>query len=175
MTTTRRRRGSVPLPEPWMGSFVRRLASKWHVSTLAASLTVEYSPLLRRSLGRASVAHSRVRLNFVLRDAPREIVREVLAHELAHLVVSRRARTGSRPHGARWAALMEAAGFPPRRRIPYQQTATPALDQRSRYVHSCPVCHATRYARRPVARWRCTACVENGLDGRLVIEEVASR
>lgn len=76
-----RRRGSVPPPKPWMHEFVRRPASRWGVRGLTREVTVENSPLLRRSLGRVSVTRSRVRLSIVLLDAPRELICEVFAHD----------------------------------------------------------------------------------------------
>jgi ribosomal protein L37AE/L43A len=38
-----------------------------------------------------------------------------------------------------------------------------------RYLHWCPVCHSRRFARRPMARWRCAECVDAGLPGALQI------
>jgi SprT-like family len=40
---------------------------------------------------------------------------------------------------------------------------------RVRFAHRCPVCQTVRYARGPVHRWRCAACLDAGLDGVLEI------
>ena len=44
-----------------------------------------------------------------------------------------------------------------------------AVRPRMLYQHRCPVCSASRVARRPVRRWRCRACRESGLEGALEI------
>jgi predicted SprT family Zn-dependent metalloprotease len=43
------------------------------------------------------------------------------------------------------------------------------------YDHWCPVCQASRRAKKPVRAWRCTACVAAGLAGRLHITPRAPR
>jgi predicted SprT family Zn-dependent metalloprotease len=77
-----------------------------------------------------------------------------------------------RPHGSQWKALMRAAGFEPKTRLP-APPGTPAPARRTRprlvYLHRCPVCQRYRIARRLMRRWRCAACVDVGLDGELVI------
>jgi ribosomal protein L37AE/L43A len=49
------------------------------------------------------------------------------------------------------------------------QTQSPCDEDHVLYEHRCPVCQTSRSARRPVGRWRCAACAEAGLDGRMVI------
>jgi predicted SprT family Zn-dependent metalloprotease len=96
----------------------------------------------------------------------------VLCHEVAHLAARDLYGHGCQPHGREWVALVRAAGFDPRRRIPWSAPSPPAqrtAPQRRQYIHRCPVCHLQRIALRPVRRWRCAACVEAGLPGRLEI------
>jgi predicted SprT family Zn-dependent metalloprotease len=159
----------------------------WGDPHLSASITIGFSPRLRTSLGRATPATGRVTLHTALRTGPIDRLLEVLCHEVAHVAAVRRATAKGaprpRPHGAEWAALVRAAGFAPathisraalQRVIGVPATAPPrALRAQTRHgrivVHSCPVCHTERLARRAVPAWRCAECVAAGLSGMLVI------
>lgn len=165
---------TMRVPDAWMRPFIRRLAEAWGAARLVAGLRVGYNPRLCRSLARVSPAAMRVSLHRSIEDASRSVAREILAHELAHLVAAKTSRKRIRPHGDEWARLMESAGFPARPRIPFALPDS-AGRTRSVYNHVCPVCHAFRRAKRPVSKWRCTDCVANGLDGTLVIEEITSQ
>jgi ribosomal protein L37AE/L43A len=50
----------------------------------------------------------------------------------------------------------------------------PARPTPSRYtvVHTCPVCHSRRFARRVMRAWRCRTCVDAGLSGELIATRV---
>lgn len=155
---------------------VERLSQVWAAPELNASVRVRLSAHLRTSLGRATPATGRVSLHRALRDAPPEILEEVLCHEIAHIVAYRRARAARarrpRPHGVEWAALVRAAGYEPILRAPrnwiaqpLQQTSAPSPART--VLHICPVCQTQRFARRTVPAWRCAACVAIGLDGRM--------
>jgi hypothetical protein len=149
----------------------------WGVAGLSARVRVEMSPRLRRSLGRAQPERGVIRLAADLEAAPRELFDEVLCHELAHVAVHLIHGRGSRPHGPEWAELMHRAGFPPRarfdaRELPPELALRAGLARRRAPLidlHACPVCRASRLARRPVRGWRCAACIHSGRDGRLTI------
>ena len=88
-----------------------------------------------------------------------------------------------RPHGPEWAALMEAAGYPPRARVDPQLlgiempkgNSRARRQKRKRYVydHRCPVCHNHRTSGRVVHHWRCAPCVDAGMKGELVVTRLA--
>jgi SprT protein len=150
-------------------------SSLWGTPDLPATIHITFSPRLRASLGRCSPRTGSIRLNPGLLDADPAILREVLCHEAAHVAAWLLHGRRARPHGREWKDLMRAAGYEPRVRWPHQ--ALPGALRAARrpavlYLHTCPVCHARRTARRPVRAWRCRRCVEDGLDGRL---EITSR
>lgn len=130
---------------------------------------VTFSSSLKRRLGRALPTRGRVLLSETLRSAPSAVLREVLVHELAHIVAFRQHGASAKPHGAEWRGLVSGVGFPARTALP----AGPSEVRRKatgEYLYFCPVCQARRRARRPMPRWRCAACVAQGLEGRLVLE-----
>jgi predicted SprT family Zn-dependent metalloprotease len=168
------------LPVPMDSRMVKRWflawAELWHVPKLASALRVELSPRLSRSLGRCYPAAGRVRVSPQLFDEPRETVREVLCHEAAHVATHLLHGPSVRPHGPEWASLMTMAGYEPK--VAMDVASSPCLSRelgrpRVLYRHLCPVCGATRVARRPVRAWRCRACRDAGLDGLLVVSTVA--
>jgi ribosomal protein L37AE/L43A len=96
---------------------------------------------------------------------------------VAHAMVYERHGSGVRPHGPEWRALMRAAGFEPRVRVPDDELKGLAFERgraRARWQHRCPVCHATRVARTSAPRWKCVACVADGLEGRLIVTPIVS-
>jgi SprT protein len=147
-------------------------ARAWGVPHLVARTQFEFSHRLGRSLARCYPDRHLIRLSHTLRASTDGLLLEVLCHELAHLAVRQIHGPGLRPHGPEWAELVRAAGFEPRARL---ETAGPALTtprpagRQWLYIPRCPVCQEERTARRPVRRWRCSACVEAGLGGELVI------
>jgi predicted SprT family Zn-dependent metalloprotease len=162
----------VNLPDR-MNEWIRYWAHLWGIPGLASQVTVEFSPRMTRSLGRCYPERRLIRLTSRLAKGPRPIVKEALCHELAHIAVLEINGTRTPPHGPAWAELMRIAGFKPRTRLQNPCNTPPLrkkdLPQRYLYVHHCPVCQMERVARRPVRRWRCSACVEAGLDGKLEI------
>lgn len=186
-------------PQPPAAVDLRALVSAWAAAWgdagLADAVAVSFSPRLRRSLGRCRPAAGRITLRADLRDGPEARLAEVLCHEAAHVAVHRRHGRAARPHGPEWRALVEAAGYEPRRlgadpppdRARAGSPAGPAAAEpagsrptppaaarrnpaaRYRYEHRCPVCHTARWARRPVRAWRCAECLDAGLAGELLI------
>lgn len=149
----------------------RELGEVWGIPDLARQVSISFYPKPSRRLGLARPARGEVRLDPSLRSAPPSRRREVLAHELAHVVVFLRHGPGRRPHGPEWRALLREAGFVPSRTLAGDGPSAPLAPRPARrFRHTCPVCHAHRRAGRPMSRWRCAACVANGLEGSLVIE-----
>lgn len=127
---------------------------------------------MSRSLGRAFPARKLVRLRHDLQVQPREVLRQVLVHELAHLVAWQQFGPRIKPHGRQWQALMRDAGLEPSVTLTVPELETGRYRVR-RYHHHCPVCRTSRVAYRNMHRWRCAACLQSGRSGRLQIEELA--
>lgn len=153
-------------------------AALWRVPHLAKSVGLRTSSRLRRSLGTYRPARSQITLAaWLLEDAPRPLLEEVLCHEAAHAAVHLSCSGRVRPHGSDWRDLMLAAGRIPRVRIPellLPKSQQARLAGGRLWEHRCPVCQATRMARTRVTRWRCRQCVMAGRSGRLVIERIGS-
>jgi SprT protein len=154
-------------------------ARSWRTPGLADRLVIEYSRRLRKSLARSLPSRGLVRLNPVLQMPQNaRLLPEVLCHEAAHVAAFELHGPQCRPHGPEWSRLVTSAGFVPKLHL-YAEDKSQAADARSAassvYEHRCPVCQAVRFARRPVPRWRCAACVSAGLDGDLLIARRPSR
>ncbi len=75
----------------------------------------------------------------------------------------------------RMAGAHAVGWYQPRARVPaalLEDVAPASIRTRPTWLHRCPVCQASRSARRAVHRWRCAACVRAGLNGLLLIERV---
>ncbi len=147
-------------------------AKTWELPGFEQRLEISFSSRLRSSLGRCVPRTREIRLAAFLREGPPALLQETLCHEAAHAAVYELHGAGRRPHGAEWRALMRAAGFEPRVRFPANLLSS-ALPQRARseqlWEHRCPVCRASRVARRRVSAWRCAACRAAGQEGELVV------
>jgi predicted SprT family Zn-dependent metalloprotease len=158
------------IPEP-LRSRARTWEELWGLPGLAESVTVEFSRRFRSSLGRCRPVEGRIRLAAHLANGRRDLLEEVLCHELAHVAVHRLYRRRAKPHGPEWKRLLVKAGFEPRVRFPPEEGGFPSgpARRRARYEHRCPVCQVMRMAGRPVRNWRCVECLRAGLSGDLVI------
>ena len=176
------------LPEPrgvpkpvinQINATARRLAVVWRLPQLCRRVQIRFSSRLTRSLGNCRSANGAVVLSLrLLEPRYRQLLPEVVCHELAHIGVRMRHRRRARPHGPEWRALMEEARFPARRTIPgpgLVRDVRRRKRQTSVFEHRCPVCQMIRKARRRVPQWRCAECVRAGLDGLLQITRVSSR
>ena len=148
-----------------------QLFELWGVTELSEEATVEFSTRMTRSLGRCYPTRSLIRIAARLRDEPPNILNEVLCHEGAHLAAFRLYGPAAKPHGKEWQDLVKKAGFPPspRMRVDARSSLAPRRRKIIHYEHRCPVCQASRAARRPMRRWRCASCREAGLEGLLEI------
>jgi predicted SprT family Zn-dependent metalloprotease len=143
---------------------------------LERRLEVTFSGRFRRSLGRCVPAAGEIRLAAFLLAGTQAVLWEALCHEAAHAAVYELYGRGPAPHGEEWRALMRAAGFQPRVRVPASLLPDASVRwQRaeSLWEHRCPICHASRVARRRVPQWRCAACRAAGLEGELITTRVA--
>jgi predicted SprT family Zn-dependent metalloprotease len=145
----------------------------WGTPELAAQATIEFSARMTRSLGRCYPDRRLIRIAAFVGEGDRGLLDEVLCHELAHLAARERHGERIRPHGPEWKALMRAAGFNPRARLPAPPNAPKRKPPRRRrrrrywYLHRCPRCQLARAGKRVERRWRCAACFTAGLEGIL--------
>lgn len=153
---------------------IEEVLSLWDMADLAPRIDITYSKRLTKSLGRTRVDRRRIRLNADLASADETLLREVLCHELAHVVVHELHGAGKAPHGREWRELMQRAGQEPRVRLSLGRQGRGEPRKRRRYEHLCPVCQSMRTAARPITGWRCGQCRAAGLDGRLLVREVSA-
>jgi SprT protein len=155
-----------------MNSAIVSWQSVWNVPRLANLTRATFSERLQRSLGRCTPATGRVSLASRLRRGSRDRLLETFCHEVAHVAVYQLHGSAVRPHGPEWAALVRAAGYEPHTRVTRRQRAQPTTKDQPAVqypiVHTCPVCHNRRFARRVMRAWRCRTCVDNGLAGELI-------
>ena len=150
-------------------------AKSWGAESLEERVNVVFSPRMVKSLGRCDLRSKTIRLNPMLRGCRGRILLEVLCHEVAHIAVHEKYGPGSSPHGEEWKRYVRQAGFVPRVTASLKGLNLPPPARKAPsalYEHRCPVCQMTRTSSRPVSRWRCAACVEAGLDGRLIVERI---
>lgn len=145
----------------------------WNAGHLVDEISITVSNRLKTSLGVAYGARREVRLHRHLAECDPKLIKEVLCHELAHLVVFERFGRRVRPHGAEWKAFMRAAGYKPRATV--SLAGLPIVFPSTWYQHQCPRCRASRPARRRMNGWRCARCLNLGLDGLLTIQKIDSQ
>lgn len=149
---------------------LRRWAKIWETAALAEQAQIEWSSRLTRTLGRAYPRQMLIRLNARLREPQHAtFLKEVLCHEAAHLAVHILHGRDAAMHGPEWKRLVELAGYTPRTGVHIPELASSGASP-VRYEHVCPVCHAKRIAKRRQMSWRCVACRQLGLDGKLIIQ-----
>jgi predicted SprT family Zn-dependent metalloprotease len=157
---------------------INRCAALWQEPSLPAQVQLRWSIRLRTALGLCRPERAQITLNAPRLAAAPALLDEVVCHELAHIVVYQRYGRTAVVHGVEWQALVYAAGFTPTTALripgttPARERALPsAVSKPHRLVmHTCPVCHSQRLARRVVPQWRCAPCCAAGLEGRLITE-----
>ena len=154
---------------------IRSWASIWELADFSDTVQCEWSSRLTRSLGVAYPQRLLVRLNTALQQRRlRPLFDEVLCHEVAHVAVYQLHGPRARSHGPEWRALLQLAGYQPRRTYFIDELSIGRAREPVLYEHICPVCQARRLARRPQRRWRCCACVNAGLNGEMLIRSCPS-
>ena len=189
--------GRLPL-SPQMWQKLDEWCALWGCGDLAGRITVRTDQRLRTSLARASASKMEIHLHPEMAQVSPDLLYVVLCHELAHLAAGERYGRDCPPHGPEWKRLVEAAGHDATTSLgvlkgklregiqgPLEESTVSApmasaSGARGRgrtllYDHTCPVCHYSRAARRPVKRWRCPECVEAGLAGDLQLYSVPVR
>lgn len=143
----------------------------WGLSSLTDEVTIEIGWRLRRSLGNCYTDRRLIRINpALLHPSRRELLKEVVCHEAAHIAVQESFGSKARPHGPEWKRFVTRAGYLPETQLAFhRRTGTKKSRKRVVYEHRCPVCQTVRMAEAPVANWRCASCRAVGLDGRLTI------
>ena len=107
--------------------------SVWGLPELAQRVRIDVSARFTSSLGRAYYRTCSIRLHAQLLDPERAtLLREVLAHEVAHLAADMLHGSRIRPHGREWRDTFRAIGFPPRLTEPLSETGIAMPERASR-------------------------------------------
>ncbi len=153
-------------------TWIEEWEAVWQLPALNSAVSIAPNKRLRRSLGRCHPTTGRISLHPSILEEREEILKEVLCHEVAHVAAYLLHGPTIRPHGREWAILMEKAGFVPRARMEpsrLSEAAKKMMVPQVFYRHHCPECDAARLALRPIRRWRCGACRDEGREGALDI------
>lgn len=157
---------------PDLNNWLATWGTAWGVPDFPSRVRIEFSPRLRRSLGRCLPVQGVIRLHVGLREVQRSVLREVICHEAAHVATWILHEGRSRSHSQQWRNLMVRAGYEPRARW-VDGPLSEALKRHNKpsklYDHRCPICGAHWVAKRSVPNWRCGACLEAESGGRLEI------
>ena len=95
----------------------------WGLPDLAQRVRIDVSARFTSSLGRAYYRTCSIRLHAQLLEPERAaLLREVLAHEAAHLAADILHGSRIRPHGREWRETFRAIGFTPRVTVPLAET-----------------------------------------------------
>jgi SprT protein len=121
----------------------------WCVPESDATVEIEFSSRITRSLGRCFPDRNLIRLAASLAQAQPEFVHEVLAHEAAHLAAYRLYGRAIKPHGPEWKQLMLKAGYATRARVRIDHVPAGILGppRRRRIVRRDPIAAAIRLVR----------------------------
>ena len=163
-----------PIPLASLRACAGDAARFWHYDD---DVTIELSSRLSRSVARTYVERGLIRISHAVTQLSVDRARQVLWHEVAHLVVFKRHGRSAQPHGAEWRALLESAGLVPRVRDLCEadppKAPSSARQQRRRFRHACPACGSVAFAWMPMRRWRCQDCLASGRPGFLRVERLA--
>lgn len=152
---------------------IRQRAATWGVPRLPALVTFRFNGRLRTTIARWVIKSQCLEVGGRFMELEGGHL-EILLHELAHAAAVIKYGVGVRPHGPEWRTLVHEAGFQPNARRTLHGSVGKAVAAASKpsaslYEHRCLVCHAVRYARKPMASWRCVECASSGLNGKLAI------
>jgi len=146
----------------------------WGIQGLPGKACIRVEMRMTRGLGKCRPSTGLITLNPALTSHENsELTMEVLCHEAAHLAAYILHGKGHRPHGKEWKALVSAAGFAPRVRIPGEEVAHLAKSRRRarfEYLHLCLDCRSVYRALRTDRRWRCKSCSSSGKEGRFSVK-----
>lgn len=153
-----------------MKALIHPWGCRWGIPGFERNLAILQSKRLTRSLGRCQPNNRTITLRS---DLPAYQLPAILCHEAAHIAAFLLFGPGLKPHGPEWASLVTQAGFTPYARGPGVSSPPsfrhPIPTGAYRYAHQCLVCQTTRWARRPIRRWRCAECRALGLTGEMKI------
>ena len=134
-----------------------RLLGLWLALDLLP-VTISWRASMRTRAGVAWLEERAIELNPRLLAQNPEKLDEILAHELAHLVVWRRHGPEAREHGPEWRALMELAGYRPARFHGMDVRSMRRRRRRYYYLHVCEGCGSWWVARRVRRDRDCRRC-----------------
>lgn len=149
---------------------------QWRVPTLLQQISLRRNDSLRTTIARWRENEKCLELGpRFFRMTRRQD--EIICHELAHAAAIQIHGMGVSPHGPEWRALVKAAGYSPRSvlKTPKFKSATWRKIESHWYEHRCPVCHAARFAKKPMSLWRCAECTWHDMPGLLEITKLEER
>lgn len=149
---------------------------QWCVPTLLEQISVRRNNLLRTTVARWREKMKCLELGpKFFRMTKRQD--EILCHELAHAAALKIHGRGILSHGPEWHALITAVGYSPISvlKISKSSSMVSRRNKSSWYEHRCTVCHAVRFAKKPMRQWRCAECSQDGLQGLLKIHKLEKR
>jgi len=149
------------------------LAKIWRHGRVSR-LQIAFNVRLRSTVARWVPPSDVLEIGSTVMSRDTQTLREIIAHEAAHVVVWDRSGRAVRPHGPEWAALMRAAGFEPRATL-VRCGHRRAEPRGVRVRHFCALCHFSALAKRRMPTWRCPECRAIGLEGILTAERVSGR
>ena len=135
------------------------------------AIKIRFSNRLRKSLGKTHLKKRLILLHPELEGSSSSLLGEVLCHELAHIANYEINGEFDRPHGHAWRSLVTAAGYTPKTKLAVYNLNSRTRQVEKKFVHRCPVCFSKRISRRKMKNWRCANCLENGLSGKIVVDE----
>jgi SprT protein len=125
----------------------------WGLPELAQRVRIDVSARFTSSLGRAYYRTCCIKLHAQLLEPERAtLLREVLAHEAAHLAADMLHGRRIRPHGREWRDTFRAIGFVPRVTVPLAETGIVMPERRTRRRHRRRVA-VRRSAARRIIQW----------------------
>lgn len=151
---------------------IRDWSLQWGVPDLSETASFQVNQRLKTTIARWVVSTRCLELGpqFFRSGADQKAI---LCHEFAHAAVVLKFGRQVRAHGPEWREFVLAAGFEPRSHHTATRRAGEAriavARPRELYEHRCLVCHAVRFARKPVKSWRCIECAGAGLPGNLSV------
>jgi predicted SprT family Zn-dependent metalloprotease len=157
----------------WLGrTQLATLARVWKHGRVSR-LEIAFNARLKSTIARWVPPGDVLEIGLAIKSLDKRTLREIIAHEAAHVVVWDLSGQAARPHGPEWAALMRMAGFEPRATL-VRCGHRRSKPRGTRIRHFCAICHFSTFAKRRMPTWRCPECRAIGLEGTLTAERISS-
>ena len=144
----------------------------WSMLELKMEISITFSKRLRVSLGRTDPENREIRLNPLLRTTARKHLKEVVCHELAHIVDFKTQKSTTPSHGSTWRRLMSSAGYVPRAMIRFDKPES-ARAVAKKYLYRCLTCQSRRIVSMRYRNYKCVSCSSVGIASEIHVETIA--